>query len=546
MNEWSVPGYTGTRELGSGASGHVVLAVHDETGVPVAVKYLSRSLLNRPGFVRDFRAEARLLGGLRSEHVAGLYEYVESPDGAAIVMELVDGVALRELLRRQGPVGPEEALTLLKGSLLGLADAHRLGVVHRDYKPANVIVSVDGVSKLIDFGITVSDGTTAGAAGTPAYMAPEQWRGAAASPAADVYAATATFFECLTGHRPYEGENLAELALQHLDATVPVEDVPEPVRPLVARGLAKTPEQRPENAREFVVELERIAGAAYGPGWEERGRGRLAALVAALLPLLLSAPPGTTQGTTDLATTNVGGHGSGWARSLLPNRLGLLASGAAVALALALAYGQGEGADPQQAAQAVATTSAQPGVSSGPTVPAGTASPTHGPSASPGSASPSPSASDDAPTVSPSASSGVPATREPSTPTVTATATTSQTPTAPVTSAPPAAAVKDVTIGSFVQTGSDTGAVTITVSTDGPGPVSVTLAWYSGNVYGQPGDPDGAAQTFLRSGATRYTLTVNHTFQGTGCYWGVRATTSPASAGGGAWQQLLTWRCTLR
>src|SRR5215210_8571281 len=110
MNTWGVPGYTESQELGSGASGRVVLAVHEETGVPVAVKYLSESLRTRPGFVREFRAEARLLGGLESPYVTGLYEYVESPDGAAIVMELVDGVSLRTLLTSQGPLDPEAAL----------------------------------------------------------------------------------------------------------------------------------------------------------------------------------------------------------------------------------------------------------------------------------------------------------------------------------------------------------------------------------------------------------------------------------------------------
>lgn len=177
MNAWSVPGYTETRELGSGGSGRVVLAVHDATGVPVAVKYLSERLRTDSAFVRDFRAEARLLGDLDSPYVVGLYEYVEAPQGAAIVMELVDGIALRALLLREGATGPEAALVVLKGSLLGLAAAHRAGVVHRDYKPENVLVAADGSSKLVDFGIAAGRGSTPGIAGTPAYMAPEQWNG---------------------------------------------------------------------------------------------------------------------------------------------------------------------------------------------------------------------------------------------------------------------------------------------------------------------------------------------------------------------------------
>src|SRR5690606_31697510 len=145
-----------------------------------------------------------------------------------------------------------------------------------------VLVDPAGLSKLVDFGIAVNSGTRGGVAGTPSYMAPEQWRGDPASPSTDVYAATATFFECLTGHKPYPGGNIAELALRHTEAPVPEEDVPEPVRPLVRRGLAKDPAQRPDDARAFVTELEAVAVAAYGEDWEERGRGRLAALVALL------------------------------------------------------------------------------------------------------------------------------------------------------------------------------------------------------------------------------------------------------------------------
>ncbi|MFD7378911.1 serine/threonine-protein kinase, partial [Streptomyces mirabilis] len=362
MSTWAVPGYTESLELGSGASGRVVLALHVETGVPVAVKYLSDSLLTQPGFVQGFRSEARLLGGLESPYVVALYEYVESPDGAAIVMELVDGISLRTLLIRQGPLVPEAALTVLKGSLLGLADAHRVGVVHRDYKPENVLVGTDGCSRLVDFGIAVDSGVSAGIAGTPAYMAPEQWTGAPASPAADVYAATATFFECLTRRKPYQGENFAELALRHLEAPIPVAQVPEAVRGLVARGLAKNPAERPANAEQFVQELEVVAGAVYGPDWEERGREALATLVA-LLPLLLPSGRTSPASTTDFALTvlrqpSAGGRLRPW----LPGRVGLLLTAALVLLSALLAYGvqPSPAASPGGPARALATTRVGP------------------------------------------------------------------------------------------------------------------------------------------------------------------------------------------
>ena len=215
---WSVPGYTGLRPLGSGGFGEVVLARHDGSGTLVAIKYLRQELLADARFAEMFRGEAAVLAGLDDPHVVRLYEYVESPSGAAIVMELVDGVSLRQILARQGGTTPEAALVVLQGSLLGLAAAHARGVVHRDYKPDNVLVDADGASKLTDFGIAARAGDRSVKGGTLAYAPPEQFGGGPASPAGDVYAATATFFECLTGRPPFAGETAAELMYQHMSA----------------------------------------------------------------------------------------------------------------------------------------------------------------------------------------------------------------------------------------------------------------------------------------------------------------------------------------
>src|SRR3984885_15401447 len=198
MREWEVPGYTELRVLGSGGFGEVVLARHHASGALVAVKYLRRELLAEdPEFAGMFRAEARVLASIQDPNVVRLYEYVESPAGAAIVMELVEGVSLREILAHQGATTAEAALIVLQGSLLGLAAAHQRGVVHRDYKPENVLVDGEGASKLTDFGLAARTGDRPIPAGTLRYVAPEQIAGAPASPAGDVYAATATFYECL-------------------------------------------------------------------------------------------------------------------------------------------------------------------------------------------------------------------------------------------------------------------------------------------------------------------------------------------------------------
>ncbi|HEX3964335.1 MAG TPA: protein kinase [Trebonia sp.] len=292
MSAWAVPGYTEERELGRGASGRVVSAVHEGSGRQVAVKYLAPRLFRDPRFLDGFRQEAEVLRSLDVPQVVRLFDYVEAPgEGAAIVMELVNGVSLHQMITRQGSTSPESALVVLKGSLLGLASAHQLGIVHRDYKPENVLVDDAGNSKLTDFGIAIKAGKKAPAAGTPLYMAPEQWNGGPATPATDIYAATAVFFECLTGKTPFSGRP-GQLALQHETAAVPIALVDEPLQELIERGMAKDPRDRPPNAMEFVAELNWVADQAYGPDWEERGRGDLARRSSALLLLLLGGVAG--------------------------------------------------------------------------------------------------------------------------------------------------------------------------------------------------------------------------------------------------------------
>ncbi len=293
MAEWTVPGYTALRQLGSGGFGDVVLARHDATGTLVAIKYLRANLLADAGFAQMFRSEAAVLALLDDRNVVRLYEYIESPSGAAIVMELVDGVALRQILARHGQTTAEAALVVLQGSLLGLAAAHRRGIVHRDYKPENVLVNGNGVSKLTDFGIAARAGDRPMAAGTLAYAPPEQMSGGEATPAGDVYAATATFYECLTGRPPFTGDTAERVMYQHLFEPVPLEPVPEPLRPLVAAGMAKEPGRRPTDGTTLVTALRAAAAGTYGPDWEDRGRshlGEAALLLAALWPA--GAAPG--------------------------------------------------------------------------------------------------------------------------------------------------------------------------------------------------------------------------------------------------------------
>ncbi|SEG76430.1 serine/threonine protein kinase [Thermomonospora echinospora] len=327
---WRVEGFTEIRELGAGAHGRVVLARHDTAGTPVAIKYLNRRDGDERAVAR-LREEAVMLGRVRDPHVVRLYRFVSGEHGAALVMEAVNGVSLREILAEHGALAPEAALTVLKGSLLGLAAAHSAGVVHRDYKPANVVVRADGLSKLIDFGIAGPAGD-GGRSGTPAYMAPEQWHGEPASPATDVYAATCVFVECVAGRRPFTGGDLGTLRRLHLTEPPPAGLVPEPLRPLVEQGMAKDAADRPGSAAEFAAELERAARTAYGTDWEQRGL-RIAAgaatALAALFPLVAAglAPAGAVAAGAGGAVGTAGAAGAAGAAGGAAGAGGVAAGG---------------------------------------------------------------------------------------------------------------------------------------------------------------------------------------------------------------------------
>ena len=286
---WAVPGYVEQRELGHGASGRVVEAVQEGTALRVAIRYLSPDLVGHLDFLPRFRTQMLKLKELDVPSVVRVYDYAAQPGhGAAVVMELVNGISLSTMIERQGPLDPEAALTVLKGTLLALAAVHRLGFGHRDVKPGNVLVDNAGQVKLTNFGLA------APAAGTPAYLAPERWEGDPGSPASELYAATAVFFECVTGAPPFSGD-LARLREQHESGALPLDRVDAPLAPLIEQGMAKDWASRPHSANAFISELEALAASAYGPDWEERGRGLLAVRAAAQRPLSRGGrqnPPG--------------------------------------------------------------------------------------------------------------------------------------------------------------------------------------------------------------------------------------------------------------
>ncbi|MET8508746.1 serine/threonine-protein kinase [Streptomyces sp. NPDC004787] len=581
---WEVPGYRPVRELGSGASGRVVQAVHEATSEPVAIKYLSERLRSSPDFLASFRAEAQLLASLNSPYVVRLHSYAEDANGAAIVMELVQGVSLRAILREHGATVPEAALVVLKGSLLGLAAAHASGVVHRDFKPENVLVTAEGHSKLADFGISLRTGDVAQAVGTPAYMAPEQWRGARAKPSTDIYAATATFFECLTGCKPFPGPTLPELAIQHATAPVPQENVPGPLRPLVSWGMEKAAANRPQDASVFVEELDRAAAVAYGADWEERGKRALAAAVA-LLPLLIPSSSLVAGGSTDLATTALPAMKdrlSSRSASIRARRVpvwvaptaGLLVATTGVMVVAA----SNNGSEPAHVpvVTSPSLTSSPSAISSGPSAsPSETAgysapsSPSHDGSGDPSGGGTSEGAPQQSPTATPGGvgGSGGGNTGQPTgqitarpIPTVKGTVKApppqpSTTPTQPPSTSPPSAppSIPPVRVSFLGLTGMSSigdraARVSMLVTTDTTSPITVTVTWYDANAEStadNPGYQDGQPQTITLSGKTRYELTAEHTFDPQRCsrQWGALLSSTPAAARARAYRVIPSAAC---
>ncbi len=257
---WRIPGYTTVRVLRRGPGGVLAVAVDDVSGGTVAIRYLGDLLLDDDMFRQAFRDEVRALRRIDAPNVVRVLDYVETPRGAAIVMEFVRGGSLLASLATHGPTPTESALAVLKNSLHGLAVAHRAGLVHGDYRPRAVLITTGGECKLVDFGLVPRTGRRAG---TLAYRPPTHLATGLPGPAGDLYAASATFVECLTGRTPVAGD----------DRTA---QLPEPVRGLARRGLSVDPTGPATDAGALLEQLETAATRGYGRDWERRGRRQLA------------------------------------------------------------------------------------------------------------------------------------------------------------------------------------------------------------------------------------------------------------------------------
>jgi serine/threonine protein kinase len=242
--------------LATGGMGEVWRAVDQTLAREVAVKLLREELITDARARGRFQAEARFAAALQHGGIAQVYDYGAVDGRAYLVMELVPGEPLSGILARTGGLTPEAVLDLVAQAARALAVAHAAGIVHRDVKPANLLVTADGTVKITDFGIArglqvVSSQTQTGMVmGTAHYISPEQASGQEISPATDLYSLGVVAYECLTGTAPFDADTPVAIALKHVREAPPdlPADIPEPVRSLVADLLAKSPEERPADA----------------------------------------------------------------------------------------------------------------------------------------------------------------------------------------------------------------------------------------------------------------------------------------------------------
>jgi eukaryotic-like serine/threonine-protein kinase len=255
--------------IGSGGMAEVFRAFDTTLDRPVAVKILAPQYATDPGFVDRFRREAQAAARLNHPNVVGVYDSGSDDGTHYIVMEYIEGRTLADFLAKGGRLEPTKAVEITMHIADALEAAHAQGVIHRDIKTGNVMVTRSGVVKVMDFGIArIAEGAdnvtqTAAVLGTASYLSPEQAQGRPVDARSDLYSLGVVLYEMLTGEPPFTGDTAMAVAYRHVHETPPPPssknmDVPAALDAVVMRALAKNPANRYATAREFHDDLERI------------------------------------------------------------------------------------------------------------------------------------------------------------------------------------------------------------------------------------------------------------------------------------------------
>jgi serine/threonine protein kinase, bacterial len=267
--------YRVATKIATGGTSTVYRGLDTRLDRPVALKVMDSRYAGDEQFLTRFQLEARSVARLKDPGLVAVYDQGLDARHPFLVMELVEGGTLRELLTERGPMPPHAVAAVLRPVLGGLAAAHRAGLVHRDVKPENVLISDEGDVKIVDFGLVraVAEAgitSTSVILGTAAYLSPEQVKDGNASPRSDVYAVGIVAYELLTGQTPFSGDTSLSVAYQRLDTDVPapssvISGVPAQFDDLIERATARDPADRYADAQAMGTELDAIADALRLP-----------------------------------------------------------------------------------------------------------------------------------------------------------------------------------------------------------------------------------------------------------------------------------------
>ncbi len=254
--------------IGSGGMANVYLGIDMNTGVNVAIKILKPEFSSDDEFIRRFDAEAKSVASLNHANIVKVYGVGHEGNFRYIVQEYIEGITVKDLINQNGHLDWRNAVPIVIQIGLALDYAHQNGIVHRDIKPQNILISRDRVAKITDFGIArAASSTTITMTGVQMgsvhYFSPEQARGGNVGPQSDIYSLGVTLFEMVTGRLPFDGDSNVAIAVKHLQETPPVpsslmQGIPKGLDSIIAKCMQKSPERRYQTMRQLVTELDSL------------------------------------------------------------------------------------------------------------------------------------------------------------------------------------------------------------------------------------------------------------------------------------------------
>lgn len=252
-------------KIGTGGMSDVYKAKDHKLNRFVAVKVLKQEFSENTNFVSKFRVEAQAAAGLMHPNIVNVYDVGEEDGIYYIVMELVEGITLKNYIEKKSRLSIKEAISIAIQVSMGIEAAHNNHIIHRDIKPQNIIISKDGKVKVTDFGIAkaaTSNTITSNVMGSVHYTSPEQARGGFSDEKSDIYSLGCTMFEMLTGHVPFDGETTVAIAIKHIQEEMPspreyVSEIPLCVEKIIFKCTQKSPDRRYQSMSELIVDLKK-------------------------------------------------------------------------------------------------------------------------------------------------------------------------------------------------------------------------------------------------------------------------------------------------